>query len=248
MSSSRCVTLRGVPLTAFLALAACGGSSVRLPVRAAPETAAPTTEVDSTQTTGVEVEAAPAPSGPPELQVPTECADVQDSFCAPSQDFVKRLCAAPHQTATLALFATTTPFTRLYLRGKLDELALDEEVLALARSRRASSIGIAGDHYDVLRWDGTCSLDVEAEMMTRRPPPRPRAAHVRWTRMAGPLQTSLIVSSETIKHANGFQGRQCMGASSAVTPMCGKAQDALSDAIVDYVRHGGVVPTLALND
>ena len=59
--------------------------------------------------------------------MPTACANPSAAFCTPPSDFVDRLCAKPHQGTALALFSHDTPFTRLYVRGRVDELlpALD---------------------------------------------------------------------------------------------------------------------------
>src|ERR1019366_1737473 len=62
---------------------------------------------------------APGPTATPG-HLPAACADAASSVCAP-----------PLQDVALALFAKETPFTRLYLKGKFDELGFDEEVLAL---------------------------------------------------------------------------------------------------------------------
>ena len=101
-------------------------------------------------------------------------------MCTPPSSFVDRLCTKPHQEVALALFANSTPFTRLYLKGKLDELVFDEEVLALRYHpvpKNGIQVGSASGSYDVLRWDGSCSMAVDAEMLTKNKPPQPRTAH-----------------------------------------------------------------------
>jgi hypothetical protein len=239
--------MRVAHLFGVVALAACGGTPVERP---APRVPAP--DVMQAQTYSAQVPraalAATATSLPRPLEVPTDCArSAEDSRersrCLLPADFVKVLCDSPARAdVSLALFAKTTPFTRLYLRGKLDELAFDEEVLDLGPSPRSSTgISVLGEHRDVLRWDGTCSRGVEAEMLTQKRPPRPRAARLPWSHLTEPLQISLIVSSDKIKAANAKQGRECMGATYSVTPECGKAQSALSDAIVAYVRSDSFV-------
>src|SRR5580692_8501013 len=85
--------------------------------------------------------------------LPSECADAAAPVCTPPGDFVDRLCERPFQDVTLSLFARGTPFSRGYLRGKLDELSWDEEVL-IVRYRGPQKGGIiVGSNlgtYDVL--------------------------------------------------------------------------------------------------
>ena len=146
----------------------------------------------------------------------------------------------------LALFGKATPFTRLYLKGKLDELVFDEEVLALryhAQPKGGMIVGSGNGTYDVLRWDGSCSRGLEVEVLSRSRPPRPRAAHVQWHRVGGRMQNALISSSDAVKRAHSKRGKECKGAMTGdVSAACEKADAALVDAIVDYVRTGDALP------
>jgi hypothetical protein len=159
---------------------------------------------------------------------------------------VERLCTKPHQDAALALFGKATPFTRMYLRGKMDELAFDEEVLALRYHpvpKNGIQVGSSAGSYDVLRWDGSCSRAVEADALTKSKPARPRAAKVQWHRLADKTQAALIGGSDAVKKAHSRRGKECKGAMSGdVSSGCEKADAALVDAIVDYVRDGGSLP------
>jgi hypothetical protein len=173
--------------------------------------------------------------------LPTECA-APGALCALPEDFAHRLCAGrPRQDIALALFAKTTPFTRMYLRGKFDELAFDEEVLVLRRNA-PSGIVVNGGTYDVLRWDGTCSTGVHADMLTRTPPPRRGAARVVWSRINERLQIELIKGSPAVKSAHARQARECMGSTFGASGACVAADKALTDAIAEYVRRGGRLP------
>jgi hypothetical protein len=178
--------------------------------------------------------------------LPAKCSDPSAPLCTPPGDFVDRLCAKPHQDLALALFAKATPFTRLYLRGKLDELAFDEEVLALrfhAPPKNGMVVGSANGSYDALRWDGSCSLGLEAEMVTRARPQRVRAARVKWHRMGAEMQDALVAASDAVKQSRARRGKECKGAMTGdVSAACEKADQALSDSIVDYVRATGSVP------
>jgi hypothetical protein len=166
-------------------------------------------------------------------------------MCTPSSAFVERLCSKPHQDVALALFGGT-PFTRLYLRGKLDELAFGEEVIALRYhpvAKNGIQVGSASGSYDVLRWDGTCSMAVDADMLTKNKASHPRTAHVQWHRIGDRAQTALITGSETVKKNHAKRGKECQGAMSGdVSAGCEKADAALVEAIVEYVRGGGSLP------
>jgi hypothetical protein len=174
------------------------------------------------------------------------CADASAPVCSPPGEFVERLCAKPHQDAALVLFAKQTPYTRLYLRGKVDELTAGEEVLVVrfhAAQKGGMVVGSGSGTYDVLRWDGTCSTGVEAEVFTRTRPARPAAAAVKWHRLDTRVQDALIASSDAVKRAHARRGKECQGAMSGdVSAACSKADQALVDAIVDYVRDGGALP------
>jgi hypothetical protein len=159
---------------------------------------------------------------------------------------VDRLCARPHQEAALALFAKATPFTRLYLLGKLDELAFDEEVLALRYHgvpKNGIVVGSGAGTYDVLRWDGSCSKAVEGELLSRNAPPKRQTARVEWHRLGDETQAALISESVAVKRAHAKRGKECKGALSGdVSASCEKANADLVQAIVDFVRGGGALP------
>jgi hypothetical protein len=164
----------------------------------------------------------------------------------PASRFVDRLCEKPHPNTALALFGPSTPFTRAYLRGKVDELSTDEEVLVLRQhvpQQGGMVVGSGKGTYDLLRWDGTCSIGIEAELVTRTRPPRPRAAHVQWHRIDSKIQDALVASSDAVKRAHSRRGRECKGAMTGdVSAACEHADDALVSALVDYVRSGGQLP------
>ena len=174
------------------------------------------------------------------------CADPSSSLCLPPPDFVDLLCAKPRQDAALALFAKATPFARMYLRGTLDELRPHEEVLALRYhevSKNGIRVGNSVGSYDVLRWDGSCSMAVDAEMVSRIRPPHPRVARVQWHRLSENVQQALVAGSSAVQRAHSRRGKECLGAMSGdVSAACEKADAALVDAIVEYVRSGGLLP------
>jgi len=178
--------------------------------------------------------------------LPVACADASASFCTPPGDFVERLCAKPHQGAALALFARESPFTRVYVRGRVDELGTNEEVLVLRfhpPQKGGFVVGANNGSYDLLRWDGTCSMAIESEVVTRTRPVRPGAAHIQWHRISARVQDALIASSDLVKHAHAKRGKECRGAMSGdVSAACEKADAALVSAIVDDVRSGRSLP------
>ena len=186
------------------------------------------------------------PIDEPQGELPKACDDPGASVCLPPSEFVDRLCESPRQDVALALFAHGTPFTRGYLRGKLDELAWDEEVL-LVRFRTPKTTGvIVGSNlgsYDVLRWDGTCSRAIEAEMVTRTRPPQPTTARIRWHRMSARVQDALVAASDPVKRARSRRGKECKGAMTGeVSATCDNADEGLTRAVVDYVRSVGQLP------
>jgi hypothetical protein len=225
----------------------CGASGSARPDPAAPPapSADVATDAPAGSAAGVPAEA-PAPPAPASPPFPTACADKTAEVCTPPSDYVDRLCTRPHQDAALALFAKAMPFTRLYLRGKMDELAFDEEVLALRYHpvpKNGIQVGSSTGSYDVLRWDGSCSRAVESEMLTKSRPPRPRAAKVQWHRLGDSTQNALVSGSEALKKAHAWRGKECRGAMSGeVSSGCEKADESLVTAIVEYVRGGGAVP------
>jgi len=231
--------LRFLAVFAIPAVAACGGSGA-----ARPEATAPAPAVSETAAEPAASAEPPAPT--PVAKLPDACADPAGPICAPPGDFVERLCAKPLQDVALALFAKETPFTRLYLRGKLDELEFDEEVLALrfhGPQKGGMVVGSGAGTYDVLRWDGSCSRGVEAEALSKTRPARPRSARVQWHRVSPSVQDALIAGSEPVKKAHAKRGKECQGAMSGdVSKACVDADRALVDAIVDQVRSKGGVP------
>ena len=235
-----------------LILVACGGSTASQPEPAAAPVASAAPEPSTAA--AADPPASPAPSSASAaaassyspIALPSACADRAADVCTPSSAFVERLCARPHQDVALALFASSTPFSRMYLKGKMDELAWDEEVLALrfhGVPKGGIQVGSGAGSYDVLRWDGTCSMAVDADMLTKAKPARPKTAHVKWHRMGDKTQTALIAASATVKKAYKKRGAECQGAMTGdVSASCEKADGALIDAVVEYMRGGGSIP------
>src|SRR5580658_4879090 len=182
-------------------LAACAG--------AAPSTEGPAAAPSPSETSApgsggavATVKGTSTPTDDPGL--PSECADPTGPVCTPPADFADRLCDKAFQDVALSLLARGTPFTRGYLRGKLDELTFDEEVLIVhfhAPQKGGIVVGSNLGTYDVLRWDGSCSRGVEAEMITKAKPASPRVARIRWNRMGARTQDALVAASDIVKRA-----------------------------------------------
>jgi hypothetical protein len=198
---------------------------------------------------------ATAPTPPP-ADLPTACASTTGELCTPPNEFVDRLCDRNYADAALSLFAKSSPFTRVFLRGKVEAwyagggassrevLAFDEEVLVL-RFRSPNSGGIIvndnGGSYDVLRWNGNC-FTLDGGEVTAKRPPKPRTAPIQFHRLDDKTQNALLENT-AVRAAYAKRGKECKGATSGeVTTACVRADDALSAAVVDYVRGGGTLP------
>ncbi|MGD0677613.1 MAG: hypothetical protein ABSC94_19525 [Polyangiaceae bacterium] len=233
-------------MSVLVLLAATACASAQPPSAVAPES---TTERVTRTGRSSPVKDEPPERDPADRRLPTTCADPSVSPCTPPFDFVERLCSKPRQDVALALFAPAVGFTRAYLRGRLDELGGDEEVLVLrfrAPQKEGIVVGSGKGTYDLLRWDGTCASGVEAEGITRVRPARPKNARIKWHRLPSPFQDVLIASSDAVKRARSKRGKECKGAMSGdVSAACEKADEALGTAVVDYVRSGGTLPSLA---
>jgi hypothetical protein len=189
--------------------------------------------------------------------MPTECAKKGGGACVPPRAFVQKLCSGNFPGAALYLFANSSPWTRIYLRGKTKAwnasggasdnssfLEFDEEVLALAE-RKADLGGMqvsgAGASYDALRWDGSC-VTLSSEEVTLDKPPSPKSAKVEWRFLDDNAQEALR-KDEKVNEAYLARRKECGGATSGEVSMkCVKADQKLSDVIVAHLRNGGKLP------
>jgi hypothetical protein len=203
-----------------------------------------------------------APSEPAAL--PTACAEgTNEPMCMPDVDFAKRLCGGVFPDVALTLLGKDQPWTRMYMTGDYEawnasggmatraRLAFDEEVLVVAhRQMRPGGIVMtgAGATYDVLRWDGTC-VSVEANEITQKKPPQPRAAPIPWRRLGEATRIALL-SQPKVQAGQKLVEKECgaaptaTGAKAAQTK-CDRADAAFDKAIVDFVRSGGALPAPA---
>jgi hypothetical protein len=236
--------------TLALLLAACGGAQATPPAE------------PSNPTPSAEASASPAPSAAPKanaaaepVTVPTGCVK-SGRFCLPDQKFSKRMCNAGSPSLALYLFGNGFGFTRGYLTRKTQAwnaaggasdnsfLEFDEEVLLLVeRGGDASGMQVsgAGGGYEALRWNGLC-VTLAKEEVTLDKPPAPKAAKVEWRFLDDNVQAALREDS-TINGAVIKRRQECKGAVSGdVSLSCVKADDRLTQVLVDYLRKGGKLP------
>ena len=238
-------------LSLGLSLVACGGAQATPPAEPAP--AAPPAEAKSDEPTPA---AAAKPSAAAEpVSVPTGCVK-SGRFCMPDQKFSKRMCNSGSPSLALYLFGNGFGFTRGYLTRKTQAwnaaggasdnsfLEFDEEVLLLVeRGGDAGGMQVsgAGGGYEALRWNGLC-VTLAKEEVTLDKPPSPKAAKVEWRFLDDNVQAALREES-AINAAVTKRRQECKGAVSGdVSLGCVKADDKLTQVLVDYLRKGGKVP------
>ena len=234
-------------LVPFL-IAGCGGAPAAK--SAPPESTAPSSEPAATPHSAKEAKPETAA-----LSVPTGCAD-KGRFCLPDQKFSKRMCNDSYPSLALYLFGNGFGFTRGYLTRKTQAwnaaggasdntfLEFDEEVLLLVeRGGDASGMQVsgAGGGYEALRWNGSC-VTLAKEEVTLDKPPSPKAAKVEWRFLDDNVQEALR-QDPAINSAVQKRRNECKGAVSGdVSLTCVKADDRLTQVMVDYLRKGGKLP------
>jgi hypothetical protein len=233
-----------------LSLVACGGAQATPPAEPVP--AAPVAEAAEAAAPSAEAKANSS-EGP--ITVPTECVK-SGRFCLPEQKFSKRMCNAGSPSLALYLFGNGFGYTRGYLTRKTQAwnaaggasdntfLEFDEEVLLLVeRGGDAGGMQVsgAGGGYEALRWNGLC-VTLAKEEVTLDKPPAPKAAKVEWRFLDDNVQAALRENS-TINSAVTKRRQECKGAVSGdVSMTCVKADDRLTQVLVEYLRKGGKVP------
>lgn len=246
--------VRAFGATGLYFAVACGGSTQE--ARAPEPEAAPAGASDAAESSEAPAEAASQEA--PSSGIPTACAKKGGSTCAPPKAFVQKLCADSFPGVALYLFSNSSPWTRIYLRGKTKAwnasggasdnssfLEFDEEVLVLVE-RKADLGGMqvsgAGASYDALRWDGSC-VTLSSEEVTLDKPPSPKSAKVEWRFLDDNVQEALR-QEEKVNEAFLARRKECQGATSGEVSMkCVKADQKLSDVIVAHLRNGGKLPT-----
>ncbi len=232
-------------------LAACGGASAGKPA----ESAAPAAASEAAPTPAADADAKSPPPAAAPITVPTECAK-PGKFCLPDAQFTKRMCNDSFPSIALYLFGNGLPFTRGYLTRKTQAwnaeggasdntfLEFDEEVLLLVE-RSADTGGMqvsgAGGSYEALRWNGSC-VTLAKEEVTLDKPPAPKVPNLEWRFLDDNVQAALR-EDKTINTAVRTRSKECKGAVSGdVSLSCVKADDRLTQVVVEYLRKGGKVP------
>jgi hypothetical protein len=236
---------------------ACGGShpTPALPAPASETTsAAPGAAADDAQPVAPSAAGPQVPASEPVAAdkphvMPTDCAAHDGDLCTPPSDFVDRLCNGAFLDAALVLFGKGSPWTRSYLAGDVDawyasggasaraKLDFDEEVLVLRfRAPAKGAIVVSGSgSYDVLRWDGLC-YTLDAGELTRRRPPKPKRPTIPFHHLSGRWQSALLADPH-VKAIFARRGKECKGVTQGdVSLACLRADEALSAAVVDFVR------------
>jgi hypothetical protein len=166
------------------------------------------------------------------------------------------MCSNSSPSLALYLFGNGFGFTRGYLTRKTQAwnaaggasdntfLEFDEEVLLLVeRGGDASGMQVsgAGGGYEALRWNGSC-VTLAKEEVTLDKPPSPKAAKVEWRFLDDNVQAALREDT-TINLAVQKRRKECKGAVSGdVSLSCVKADDRLTQVVVEYLRKGGKLP------
>lgn len=247
-----------------MALAAgCANSST---VMTNPAPAAPKSSAQVASRAGAAADAPPAGQEQAKPQaddatIPETCSPAGSSgLCLPPPAFAKRLCDSFHPDVALHLLKRGSPWQRGYLRAAVEawnasggasaqvKLAFDEEVI-IVRHRAPGAGGMivsgATGSYDVLRWDGGC-VTLDAGELTMQAPPRPKAAAVDWKYLSEATQNALLQDPK-ILDIYKQRRRECKGVTMGeVSKKCVVAHEALSQAIVQYVRDGGALPAPSL--
>ncbi|MBK7584369.1 MAG: hypothetical protein IPI67_29710 [Myxococcales bacterium] len=248
--------LRHTLIVSLAVAAACGGQKAQDSSAKSPGIEEKSSEPGKTEPKLDEEAAAKAKAdNAPITELPTECAKKDDKLCVPSSAFTNRLCQGNFPSVALAMFKKGSPWTRGYLTRKTkawnasggaassDELEFDEEVLVLRhRSDDLGGMQVsgAGGGYDALRWNGSC-VTLAKEELTLSSPPKAKSARVEWRLIDDGMRD---VMRNDAKLDKSFKDRQkeCKGATMGdVTAKCVKLDNALSEAVVGYVRNGGDV-------
>lgn len=194
-------------------------------------------------------------SGDTAVTVPTECHKNRTGPCLPNPKFVKKLCNDRNPSMAIFLFGNPR-WSRGYLTRKTEAwnasggastegyLEFDEEVLLLFERKSdlgGMQVSGAGAGYDALRWDGSC-VTLSGEEVTSHKPPSPRTPKLDWRFLDDNVQEALRKDSD-VTEAYRTRRQECKGAvSGQVSLKCVKADQALTDAVIRYVRTGPSIP------
>lgn len=197
-------------------------------------------------------EVRPEPADERSADIPEACAGAGE-VCTPPVAFVQKLCANAHPDVALAMFRKGTPWTRAYVRGRMEawyvaegarstprKLRFGEEVIVVAnRTGGPSGVRVSGSgSYDVFRWDGTCVSVMEGEVALH-PVTTPDVATIPWRRLEPSVRTAL---KEDEKIAWRYQQRR--KACKKGRDKCDAANLELSRMVAHFLRTGGEIPSI----
>lgn len=190
--------------------------------------------------------------------VPDHCSG-DGGECLPPSPWVYKLCNGVQPEVALQMFRGGSPWQRMYSRTVApayngaggstvaeENVAKNEELIALQR-HGAKDNEIVIDNtssYDLLRWNGSCVTLHDGEYSSKAPR-RTVHSRVEWRLLGDDVQSALR-DDDLIQDAYLARRKDCRGSMGYVTKACEKSESSLMDAIVDYVRDGGRVPTDAL--
>jgi hypothetical protein len=124
------------------------------------------------------------------------------------------------------------------------KLKFDEELIVLRRRTPPKGGMVVGDGagtYDLLRWDGYCYA-VEAGQVTLKAPPNPRRPLIKFHKLGKRMQDAML-ESKAVTAAYAKRQKECGGATAGeVSLACEKADTALSNAAIDFVRGAQSLP------
>lgn len=232
-----------------LLLAACGGTPAP-----APETPAASPSTASAPIAAASTEAPKPTAAEPETPTfPTACSDGAKDLCVPDEPFVKRVCALQATEVAFALFAKGSPWTRGYMTRDADawyasggasargKLLFDEEVVIVRKRAAGGIVQGQGGGFDVVRWDGSCA-SLQSEEVTTKKPPKAKHPPIGWKNLDSKARDALLADAK-LSAMYDKRRKECKGATTGdVSLACVKADAALDDGIIDFVRNGGTVP------
>jgi len=185
--------------------------------------------------------------------IPEACGEGTGEVCTPPRAFVHKLCESAHPDVALAMFRKGTPWTRAYVRGRMEawyvadgarstprKLRFGEEVIVVAsRTGGPTGVRVSGSgSYDVFRWDGTCVSVMEGEIALH-PVTTPDVATIPWRRLELNVRAAL---KEDQQIAWRYQQRR--KACKKGRDRCDAANLELSRMVAHFLRQGGEIPTI----
>jgi len=187
-------------------------------------------------------------------EVPSTCADTVN--CLPPSAFVDAVCKRKFTDLPLYLFAGKMPWRHLYVKAEYVEpvnphggeqseawMQFGEEVLLLRkRDPQATGVQVSGpSDVDVLRWDGTCAT-IREEMLVSYVPAPMQSPRIIWKYLDQGSQEALLKNG-VVARSREAEKKSCHDSSAThPTPVCEKAMQKLTDAIVLAVHQNIELP------